>query len=325
MIKVDTMYALRFSDGSLNLASVAVPQPEDFSAEALVRVRLAGICQTDLELTRGYMAFDGTLGHEFVGEIVQGNAEWPVGTRVCGDINVACGQCDYCLAEIPSHCRNRRVLGILNYDGTFADFVKLPFANLHRVPDSVPDRHAVFTEPLAAALQLTRTSPVSPADRVVLIGAGKLGLLIAQVLKLTGCDLTVIARRERPIGLLRRWGIPTVTSAEMLPQRQAHMVVEVTGNEEGFAAALDLVRPGGTIALKSTFAGIPHANLSRVVVDEIRVVGSRCGPFDAALRLMEAGLVDLDGMIEETYPLSDSLAAFAHAAQPGILKVLLQP
>lgn len=319
------MDTLRFSNGTLKRTPRPMPTLAPDGTEALMRVRLAGICQTDLELTRGYMHFDGTLGHEFVGEIVTGNGDWPTGARVCGEINVACGHCDYCLAGLPNHCRNRRVLGIADYDGTFAEYVKLPFANLHRVPDSVPDHHAVFTEPLAAALQLTRVTPVTPGHRVVLIGAGKLGLLIAQVLRLTGCDLTVIARRERPLALLRQWDIPSVTSAADLPPFQADMVVEVTGNPDGFAAALDLVRPGGTIALKSTFAGFPQFNMSRVVVNEIHVVGSRCGPFDAALRLMAAGLIDLDSMIEGKYPLHEAESAFAHAAEPGVLKVLLEP
>ncbi len=317
------MRALQF-DERLHLTDAA-PEPLLAPGEVPIRLRLAGVCHTDLELTRGYLGFRGTLGHEFVGEVAADSEGWKAGQRVVGEINIACGACDYCRAAYPSQCRNRSTLGIANYDGVFADMLKLPAANLYAVPDSVPDDVAVFTEPLAAALQLTKVTPVLPTDRVVIIGAGKLGLLIAQVLKLTGCDLVVVARRPRPVALLEAWGIPHVMSADNLPKLSAHMVVDVTGNAEGFAAALDLVRPGGTISLKSTYADLPHADLSRVVVNEIRVVGTRCGPFEAALRLMQAGLIDTESMIDARYPLGDAVAAFDHAAQPGTLKVLLTP
>jgi threonine dehydrogenase-like Zn-dependent dehydrogenase len=316
------MRALRFDD-QLHLTTTE-PSPSPNATEALIHVRLAGICHTDLELTRGYMGFRGILGHEFVGEIVQGNADWPVGTRVVGEINVACGCCAYCGAAIPSQCRNRSTLGIANYDGAFADLIRLPFANLYRVPDSITDEQAVFTEPLAAALQVPALTLVRPSDRVVLIGAGKLGLLIAQVLQRLGCDLTVIVRRERPKQLLRQWGIATLNldAADSLRQ-SAHIVVDSTGNAEGFEAALNIVRPRGTIVLKSTYAELPRVNLSKVVVDEIKVVGSRCGPFDAALRMLEQH-IDVTSLIEQVYPLDDALPAFDHAAQAGVLKVLLK-
>lgn len=317
------MRAVQF-ENTLQLSTNA-PLPTPEPGEVLLKTRLAGICNTDLELMRGYMNFQGTLGHEFVAEVVESAAGFRAGERVVGEINVACGNCDYCLAGLPNHCRDRSVLGIMNYAGAFADYLKLPAANLHHVPVNVPDMWAVFAEPLAAALQLTRVTPVSPTDKVILIGAGKLGLLIAQVLKLTGCDLTVVARRQRPVNLLEKWGIPIVGSADALPKFQADMVVEVTGSADGFAEALNLVRPGGTIALKSTYAGMPQFDMSRVVVNEIHVVGSRCGPFDAALRLMESRLIDLEGLIDGCYSLDDALAAFDDAAQPGRLKILLQP
>ncbi len=276
------------------------------------------------------MGFRGILGHEFVGEILADVNGFPAKTRVVGEINIACGQCEFCRAAIPSQCiDNRLCLGIVNYPGVFADRFRLPIANLHRVPDTVPDETAVFTEPLAAALQVTALAPVRPTDRVILIGAGKLGLLIAQVLRHTGCDLTVIARRDRPVALLKQWGIPCVDtrqSGKKMPSRQsAHVVVDATGSADGFALALDLVRPRGTIVLKSTYAGLPQADLTRVVVDEIKIVGSRCGPFEAALRMMASGQVDVQSMIEQTYPLDQALTAFEHAARPGVLKILLRP
>jgi threonine dehydrogenase-like Zn-dependent dehydrogenase len=317
------MRALQF-DHTLQLHT-DVPLPILQPGEVLLKTRLAGICNTDLELMRGYMNFSGTLGHEFVAEVAEDAAGFRAGERVVGEINVACGECDYCRAGLPNHCRERSVLGILNYPGAFADYLKLLAVNLHRVPAQVSDAWAVFTEPLAAALQLTRVTPVRPTDRVVLVGAGKLGLLIAQVLKLTGCDLTVVARHARTIELLQKWGLAVAPSVDALPKFQADMVVEVTGSADGFNAALELVKPGGTIALKSTYAGLPQFDISRVVVNEIRVVGSRCGPFEAALRLMEHHLVDLDSLVDALYSLSEAHTAFETAAERGRLKVLLQP
>jgi threonine dehydrogenase-like Zn-dependent dehydrogenase len=320
------MHALRF-DKILSLSTIEA-DPIPGPGEALIRLRLAGICHTDLELTRGYMGFAGILGHEFVGELVEDAGEWQAGQRVVGEINVACGHCDICAAGIPSQCRDRSTLGIFNYPGTFADKLRLPIRNLYAVPDSVPDEAAVFTEPLAAALQVTELTPLRPTDRVIVIGAGKLGLLVAQVLKLTGCDLTVIARQPRPIALLQQWNIAYAEPdgdnyRPVLGRQQADIIVDCTGSAEGFASALELVKPRGTIVLKSTYTALPQADLTRVVVDEIKIVGSRCGPFAAALRLMEAKLVDTQSMIEQSYPLDQGLAAFDHAAQRGVLKVLL--
>ena len=320
------MRALRF-DGHLHLTADE-PQPSPAAHEALLHIRLAGICHTDLELTRGYMGFSGVLGHEFVGEVVQGNDRWQPRTRVVGDINIACGECAYCRGGITSQCAKRATLGLANYDGAFGDYIRMPFANLHCVPDAIPDDEAVFTEPLAAALQVTELTHIRPSDRVVVIGAGKLGLLIAQVLQRTGCELTVIVRRERPKRLLRQWGIDTLDAAntDVRALRQtAQVVVDVTGNEDGFQLALDIVRPRGTIVLKSTYAQMPTVNMSKVVVDEIKIVGSRCGSFDAALRMLLTKQVDVRSLIEATYSLDDAVQAFGHAAQTGVLKVLLTP
>lgn len=297
-----------------------VPKPEPTSEQSLLKIRRAGICNTDLELMAGYKEFSGILGHEFVAEVVGGEL---AGRRVVGEINVTDGTCEMCQRGIPSQCLNRNAIGIDDHPGAFADYLALVSRNLYPVPDDVSDDMAVFVEPLAAALQVTEGVHISPRDRVVLIGAGKLGLLVAQVLKLTGADLSVVARREKPAALLQKWGIRAVTADE-LARRSAQVVVDCTGNAEGFAQALELVQPRGTIVLKSTYVGTPAANLTRVAVDEIRVVGSRCGPFDAALRLLSHGLIDTESMIDGRYSIDAALVAFDHAAKPGALKVLLE-
>jgi threonine dehydrogenase-like Zn-dependent dehydrogenase len=308
-------------DGDLRVIERLHPEPG--ADEALIRLRMGGICNTDLELTQGYKGFSGVLGHEFVGEVIEGPADW-VGRRVVGEINVACGACDMCRRGISTQCRQRRVLGILNYDGAFADAFRLAARNLHAVPDSIPDEMAVFTEPLAAACQILEAVHIQPHDRVILLGAGKLGMLAAQVLRLTGCDLSVVVRRESQADLLAGWGIRAV-GRDSIPEGEADVVVDCTGNASGFAESLALARPRGTIMLKSTYTGIPSADLTRVVVDEIRVVGSRCGPFGAALRLLEQRLIDVVPLIEARYSLDEARRAFDHAAQPGALKVLLSP
>jgi threonine dehydrogenase-like Zn-dependent dehydrogenase len=320
------------ADGGLSV-SADVPEPIRGPDDALIGLRLAGICQTDLEMLRGYAAFQGVLGHEFVGTLLEDAGPYQAGQRVVGEINIACGACDLCREGIPSQCRNRAVLGIRGYSGAFSERFKLPLNNLHPVPDSMPDDIAVFTEPLAAALQITCAAHIQPGHRVALIGAGRLGLLAAQVLRLTGCDLIAVARQARAINLLRQWQIPYVDVREpgwrernsAVGQGLAHVVVDCTGHASGFALALDLVRPRGTIVLKSTYAGIPNVDLSRITVDEVQVVGSRCGPFPAAQRLLSMGLVDVTSLIDRVYPLSEGKAALDHAGQPGALKVLLTP
>lgn len=313
------MRALVF-DGQLHLDS-HYPHPVLQGDQALLRVLNAGICNTDLELVAGYMGFNGVLGHEFVAEVVEGPTLW-VGRRVVGEINVACGKCDFCMRGIPSQCRNRTTVGIDRHQGAFADYLALTTRNLHLVPDGVSNDAAVFVEPLAAALQMQEMVEFSAGQRVVLIGAGKLGLLCAQVLKLLGVDLSVIVRREKPAQLLKQWGIDAV-SREQVPDRRAQVVVDCTGTSEGFAAALDLVEPRGTIVLKSTYRGMPQADLTRVAVDELRVVGSRCGPFEHALELLNRQLIDVESMIDARYSIHDALKAMEHAAGRGVLKVML--
>jgi alcohol dehydrogenase len=315
------MRALYF-DGTVKYkADLSTPHPPP--GEALIRTMLAGICNTDLEIMRGYMGFKGILGHEFVGIVERADhaPEW-VGQRVVGEINAYCGECPTCRRGDPTQCPHRNTLGIDRRDGTMADYFTLPIKLLYPVPASIPDHWAVFTEPLAAACQIIEQVHLRPTDRVILLGDGKLGLLIAQVLQLTGCDLLVIGRHASKLALLARRGIKTRLAGELV-EPGADVVVEATGSAEGFATARSLVRPRGTLVLKSTFHGDVSLNLSMVVVDEITLVGSRCGPFSAALRLLEQRLVEVEPLIHATFPLADGLAAFDKAGAPGVLKVLL--
>jgi threonine dehydrogenase-like Zn-dependent dehydrogenase len=299
---------------------VPVPQP----GEALVRVRLAGICSTDLELVKGYLPFTGIPGHEFVGDVIsapEGAGDWS-GRRVVGDINLTCGTCEQCLSGRSTHCRKRTVLGILNHDGAFTEFLSLPVINLHQVPDSVTDEAAVFTEPLAAALEIQQQVHIHPDDRVLVIGAGRLGLLIAETLSLTGCDLKAVTRHERQRKLLDGRGICSIRE-EDIPEGKMDVVVEAAGSPAGFLLARKAVRPRGSIVLKSTYKGEQKADFSSLVVDEITLVGSRCGPFLPALRLLKKKKVDPAALIDARYPLSDGIRAMEHASMPGVLKVLL--
>lgn len=315
------MNALWLEDNKISIRDIPRPRKPD---EALIKIRRAGICSTDLELVKGYYPYAGVIGHEFVGEVVQTEAASWIGQRVVGDINVACGQCEQCLQGRPTHCERRTVLGIVNRDGTFAEYTQLPIVNLHRVPDSVPDEMAVFTEPLAAALEIQDQIQIKPPDRVLLIGAGRLGQLIAQTLALTGCDLHVVARHERQQSLLKSRGIRIIAEEQIQPWRW-DIVVEATGSPSGFALARRAIRPRGMMVLKSTYKGEMSVNFSSIVVDEIQLVGSRCGPFEPALRLMESGQVDPTILIAEEFKLNEALKAFERAAEPGVLKVLIEP
>lgn len=315
------MRALLF-DGKLKLVE-DYPTPEPPPREALIHVNVVGVCNTDLELVMGYMQFRGVPGHEFVGVVERAPAaqEWQ-GRRVVGEINVACGTCPTCRANRPTHCPNRTTLGISGRDGAFAEYLTLPVRNLLSVPDSLPDEVAVFTEPLAAACEIVQKVHVRPTDRVVVLGDGKLGLLCAQVLALTGCDLTVVGHHPEKLELLARQRIRTALD-DTAVEVGADVVVEATGHPGGYAAARRLVRPRGTVVLKSTYHGSLDANLTTAVVDEITLVGSRCGPFAPALRLLERGLVKVTPLIQARYTFSEVLTAFERAAQPGTLKVLV--
>jgi len=310
-------------DGTLHLAE-EYPTPQPAAGEVRIRTTLAGICNTDLEIVQGYAAFQGVLGHEFVGVVDQAEDPTLPGRRVVGEINIGCGRCETCRAGRPHHCPHRAALGIRGHDGALAEYLCLPAANLHPVPDDIPDEVAVFTEPLAAACEVLEQVHVRPTDRAIVLGDGKLGLLVAQVLALTGCRLTVVGRHESKLAILAARGISTHLGDEGL-DGDADLVVECTGRAEGFQTARRLVRPGGTLVLKSTYHGQATVNLSSLVVDEIRLVGSRCGPFPAALRLLARHLVEVTPLITALYPLHQALTAFEHARQRGALKILVRP
>ncbi len=315
------MRALVF-DGGLRL-STERPLPDRSPGEARLRTLLAGICATDLEILRGYAGFHGVLGHEFVALVEEAEDPILVGQRVVGEINVACGTCATCRAGRPNHCPQRTALGIRGRDGVLADFFCLPLQNLHPVPEPIPDEAAVFAEPLAAACRILEQVPVQSGDRAIVLGDGKLGLLVAQVLALAGCDLLVIGHHREKLSILSERGIATRLGHEGL-EAGADLVVECTGQAEGYQAARQLIRPEGTIVLKSTYHGLLEADLSSVVVDEVRIVGSRCGPFPAALRLLGQGQVDVARLVEAIYPLEEGLTAMEHASRRGALKILVR-
>jgi 2-desacetyl-2-hydroxyethyl bacteriochlorophyllide A dehydrogenase len=319
------MKALRFENGSLNVADVAVPGR---AGEALVRVSVAGVCNTDLEIVRGYAGFEGTLGHEFVGRVERapGSPEL-VGRRVVGEINAGCGRCQLCRAGDARHCPERTVLGIKARDGAFAEYLQLPAANLLPVPDEVTDERAIFTEPLAAACGIIERVSVELETRVVVVGDGKLGLLCAQALKaVTGAGVTLVGRHESKLNIARGRGVRCV-KADELPasfERAFDVAVEASGSPAGFETALWLLRPRGALVLKSTYHGTLEINAAPVVVDEISIVGSRCGRFRPALELLRRGAVDVDSLFAEEFPLAEGVRAMKRAAEPGVLKVLLR-
>ncbi|MGK7900040.1 MAG: alcohol dehydrogenase catalytic domain-containing protein [Hormoscilla sp.] len=299
-----------------------LPVPEPPPGEALVRVLRAGICNTDLELIRGYYPYNGILGHEFVGVVEQGPSHL-INQRVVGEINAACGHCRFCRTGQPTHCENRTVLGIVNRNGAFAEYLTLPAANLHPVPDRVSTDAATFTEPVAAALEIQQQVKITEGDRVLVVGDGKLGQLVAQTLALTGCELLVIGRHTEKLANLEARGIKT-GFADAVPAGYFDISVECTGNPQGWAIARRALRPRGILVLKSTYAGDITIDASSLVVDEITLIGSRCGPFPPALDLLSQNQVDVKPLIQAHYPLEEGLAAFKHAQQRGVLKVLLE-
>ena len=301
-----------------------VPRPEPGPQEALIKVSLAGICATDLELVKGYYPYCGIPGHEFVGRIVDApDQPQRINERVVGEINISCGVCPTCLAGRKNHCPRRTVMGIVKHHGAFAEYVCLPLANLVRVPDTVCDDAAVFVEPLAAALEIREQLPIKAADHVLVLGAGRLGQLIAQSLIPTGCNLKVAARYEKQQKLLAQKNVNIIVE-QSISENTFDIAIEATGSPEGFFLAQKAVRPGGTMVLKSTYKGDVQVNLSSIVVDEISIVGSRCGPFAPALAMLESGQADPTGMIDARYPVDKALKAFDHAARPGTLKIILE-
>ena len=317
------MRALYF-DGKLELREVERPRPGP--DEALIQVILAGVCGTDREILNGYSQFHGIPGHEFVGRVVEcSNKKW-LGKRVVGEINVACGECEFCLWGLGRHCPLRTVMGIVNRDGAFAEYVVLPVINLHEVPAEISDEAAVFVEPLAAAAEILEQMPFSHARRTAVLGDGRLGLLVAQVLRHAGAQVTVIGKHASKLALARTWKLKVAESGkENLPAASFSVVVEATGSAAGLAEALRLVEPRGTVVLKSTFRERATFDTAKVVVDEITLLGSRCGNFSVALGLLRDKVVKVGGMISKKFPLEQGLEAFEYLKDPSCLKVLLEP
>lgn len=318
------MRGIWLEDGALSLRD-RLECPKVNRGEALVKVTLAGICNTDLELVRGYYPYTGILGHEFVGTIVEAPSQPSrVGSRVVGEINVVCGACEYCAAGLSNHCAERSVLGIVGRDGAFAEFLRLPLENLIELPPAVSDEAAVFVEPLAAALQIREQVHLKPEHRVLLIGAGKLGQLIGRVLAPVVSELVVVARHSAQVELLEKVGVKVIDEA-IIGERSIDVVVEASGSSSGLDLALKAVKPRGTIVLKSTYAGKASLDCSRIVVDEVTLIGSRCGPFRPAIELLAKGVIDPTDMIIGRYGLAQGLEAFKAASERGALKVLLEP
>lgn len=309
-------------DGEVKLQDVAMP--ERAPHESLIRVIAAGVCNTDLELMKGYMGFTGTLGHEFVGVVEESDTESLVGKRVVGEINCACHRCDFCQREMPHHCTNRTVLGILNRHGAFAEYLTLPDENLHIVPEEMDDTTAVFTEPVAAAHRILEQIEIEQSDHVVVLGAGKLGQLIAQVLNPHTKHMLCVGRNDWKLEILKELGIPTADVYEPMQRYHADIVVDATGSYEGFTRAMELVRPEGTIILKTTVTHPTALEMSVPVVNEIRVIGSRCGPFRPALESLDTKAVSVLPLVSETYSLDKGVHALRRANAREVMKVLIQ-
>jgi len=377
------MKAVVLTPGPMLVNDHSAPSPT--GGEALVRVRLCGICNTDLELAKGYMNFKGIPGHEFVGEVVEVNltdngpslneinsfapsgsrneikadslndtnyktsikgksAQASTGTtartsaaeqredtevssiigrRVVGEINAACGECAYCAEGVTTHCQNRTVLGILGRDGCMAEYFTLPLENLHVIPDNISDEAAVFIEPIAAAFQILEQVDITKGQRVAVMGDGKLGLLCAMVLSTTGADVTLMGRHKRKMALVESYGVKVMLSGDRGSAGPYDVVVEATGSASGFEQAMTLTRPRGIIVLKSTVAEGKPLNLAPIVINEITVVGSRCGPFEPAIEALASGAIDPTPLIEDTWPIDDAIKAFEHASKKGTMKVLV--
>lgn len=311
-----------YYDGQLSIREIETPSPK--KNEALIKILLAGICQTDIEITRGYMNFAGIPGHEFVGKVEAcANKKW-IGKKVVGEINMACEECSFCKEGMQNHCSERTVLGIQGKDGTFAEYITLPLKNLYEVPPSVKDDEAVFVEPLAAACRILEQVTIKKNARVLVLGDGKLGLLIGQILSQTKCTLLCAGKHPEKLSFLSSLGIPTQMEKEV-KEKVFDFVIEATGNPEGIKKALDLILPEGTIILKSTYHGSNETEIVRVVVDEIKLIGSRCGPFNQAIHLLKEKHVTVSPLISKIFPLNEASEAFIHASLPDVVKVLIRP
>jgi len=302
------------------------PQPRRREGDALIRLLCAGICNTDLELLRGYYGFSGTPGHEFVGEVVGADDPNLLGRRVVGEINLACRRCDWCKRGLGRHCPNRKVLGIVGHAGAFREYLTLPAVNLHVVPDSIPTEIAVFVEPLAAACEILDQAAIPRGSTVAVLGDGKLGLLIGQALNASGIEVIQYGRHKNKLRIAERAGVSTeVVRKQKLPGAAYDWVIEATGSVDGLQQAVQMVRPRGTVFMKSTVHGKAAIDTAQIIVNEVTMVGSRCGRFEPALNLLRTRSVNVADMISDAFPLSHAPRALVRAAERGVMKVLLSP
>jgi threonine dehydrogenase-like Zn-dependent dehydrogenase len=320
--RVKTMQAVILKDRRVSVEEVPMPSVEE--GEALIRVSKAGICNTDLEMIKGYMDFEGIIGHEFVGRVVETPVKDWIGKRVVGEINISCHKCEMCQAGYPKHCSSRRVLGIQGKEGVFAEFMTLPLSNLHSLPSEISDVEAVFVEPLAAALEILDQVQIRKEHEVLVLGDGKLGLLIAQVIRTQTPDVFCVGHHPRKLALLQRRGIRTCLKNCDRDQK-FDMIVEATGNPKGISEALNRIKPRGKIVVKSTFYGQSGIDISRMVINEIQLIGSRCGPFEKALDFLKNKLIDVRDMVDGDYPLEEAQEALELAKRTKTIKVFLTP
>jgi alcohol dehydrogenase len=316
------MLAVHLEDGRVEVRDE--PRPDRPAGFALIRLLCGGICNTDIELQRGYYGFSGTPGHEFVGEVIEADSPDWVGRRVVGEINLACGGCDWCRRGLGRHCPGRTVLGIVRHPGAFREYLTLPERNLHAVPDTLPTERAVFVEPLAAACEILDQVSLPCSAEIAVLGDGKLGLLIALVLNAYGHRVHQFGRHPEKLAIAHRAGVATETAHGTLPDMAYDWVVDATGSPEGLRQAVRMTRPRGTVILKSTMHGTVDVDTAPVIVNEITLVGSRCGRFEPALDLLKRNLIPVAEMISEQVPLDEAPRAFERAAQKGVLKVLLR-
>jgi alcohol dehydrogenase len=313
-----------FFDATLAVREVEAPRCG--AGEALIQVIYAGICGTDRQILKGYSGFRGIPGHEFVGQVVECDDSGWIGKRVVGEINVTCRACKWCHRGLGRHCQRRTVMGIINRPGAFAEFVALPAANLHQVPPEVPDEAAVFTEPIAAACEILEQLPIPPDTRAAVLGDGRLGLLVAQVLRHAGAEVTIIGRHDDKLGLASGWGMSVAHAGkEPIPAKSFTVVVEATGSPQGLEQALQIVEPRGTVVMKSTFHELARFDTAKLVVDEVKLLGSRCGDFPTAIALLRGKHVKVQELVSRTFPLEAGLEAFQYLDQTPCLKVLLAP
>lgn len=315
------MVSVHIENGRVEVVDATVPaRPPGF---ALIRLLAAGICNTDIELRRGYYGFCGRPGHEFVGVVEEADSPALVGRRVVGEINLACGNCVWCKRGLGRHCPTRTVLGIVKHPGAFAEFLTLPACNLHLVPANVPTEAAVFIEPLAAACQILDQVAIPQGSAVAVLGDGKLGLLISQVLQASGLRVHQFGHHQEKLRIAARMGVTTEIAGENMPERQYEWVVDSTGSATGLQTAVRMTQPRGTVILKSTTHGEVPVDTSSVIVNELTLVGSRCGRFEPALAFLQSGQVDVASLVAATFPLDQAVSAFMEAERSGTLKVLV--